>query len=83
MRASEIVLLPEPATPNSALVSPNGSWNETPRSTSLSSNARCTSSKTIAEPDGRLHRGGERDRGAETGVDMRATGTTAPRSAAW
>src|SRR5208337_4128535 len=48
-----IVLLPAPATPNRALVSPNGSWNETPRRTSLSPNARCTSSNTIAEPDGR------------------------------
>src|ERR1043165_1043901 len=43
-----IVLLPAPATPNNAFVSPNGSWNETPHNTSVSSNERCTSSKITA-----------------------------------
>src|SRR5579864_3715117 len=51
-----IVLLPDPATPNRALVSPRGRWNETPRKTALSSKERCTSSKTMAEADGRSTR---------------------------
>src|ERR1700732_1450863 len=43
-----IRLLPDPATPNSALVSPRARRKETPRSTSFSAKARATSSKTTA-----------------------------------
>src|SRR6516164_8553377 len=42
-----IVLLPEPATPSTTLVSPRLSSKETPSSTVKSSNARCTSSKMM------------------------------------
>src|ERR1700683_2036375 len=42
-----IKLLPEPATPNSALVSPRFRWKETPRSTSFSANESTTSSNTM------------------------------------
>src|SRR3984885_7761337 len=41
-------LLPDPATPNTAFVSPRGRWKETPRRTSLSSKAMATSSKIMA-----------------------------------
>src|SRR5581483_3012885 len=51
-RASfRIVLLPEPATPKMALVSPRYSWNEMPSSTCLSSNAMDTSSNWIVMAD--------------------------------
>src|SRR6266849_8517677 len=46
------VLLPEPATPKRAFVSPCANRNETPSSTRLSSNARETSSNRIASADG-------------------------------
>jgi len=44
-------LLPAPATPNSAFVSPKGSRKETPRNTSFSSKDRWTSSNTMANPE--------------------------------
>src|SRR5207302_7907226 len=47
-----IVLLPDPATPKIALVSPRGSWKEIPSRTILSSNEMETSSNTMAAPDG-------------------------------
>src|SRR6266567_2642304 len=65
-----IVLLPDPATPKSAFVSPKGRWNDTPRRTSLSSNERRTSSNTIAEPDGLSVTAATRSMG-RVGVDMR------------
>src|SRR5450631_4017961 len=65
-----IVLLPDPATPNRALVSPKGRWNDTPRRTSFSSNDRCTSSNTMAEPDGRSLTAFARSMG-KVGVDIR------------
>src|SRR5438105_8266861 len=46
-----IVLLPEPATPKSALVSPRARRKEIPSSTTLRSNASSTSSKTTASPE--------------------------------
>src|SRR5579872_3092521 len=47
-----IVLLPEPATPNRALVSPRESENEIPSSTALSLKARKTlSNATTSRPD--------------------------------
>src|SRR5215469_13783894 len=65
-RASfRIVLLPEPATPNTALVSPIGTLKDTPRSTSFCPKLIQTSSKTMANPEFcRSSAGGEsRDRG--------------------
>src|ERR1700722_17305531 len=46
-----MVLLPAPATPNNALVSPNGRRNETPRSTLFSSNASSTFSNSMANAE--------------------------------
>src|SRR6266550_3149659 len=46
-----IVLLPEPATPNRALVSPRGRWKDTPFSTTFSSNAMETLSKITASAE--------------------------------
>src|ERR1700690_393752 len=43
----KIRLLPEPATPKIAFVSPRGSWKETPRNTSLSAKESATSSKRM------------------------------------
>src|SRR5580693_6494694 len=65
-----MVLLPDPATPNSALVSPSGRRNETPRSTLLSSNASSTFSNSMASAaDSRLAEAAE-SRG-KVGADMR------------
>src|SRR5580704_8558718 len=44
-----IRLLPDPATPNSALVSPRASRKETPRSTSFSAKESATSSNTMTD----------------------------------
>src|SRR5713226_6318538 len=49
-----IVLLPDPAMPKIALVSPWASRKEMPFSTSLSSNCRTTSSNATASPAGSL-----------------------------
>src|SRR5882724_6757961 len=64
-----IVLLPAPATPKRAFVSPKGSWKETPRRTALSSKERCTSSNTMAETEDRSAQSGMSGSG---GVDMRS-----------
>src|SRR5882724_11064607 len=45
------VLLPDPATPNRALVSPRGRWKETPFRTTFFSNAMETLSNTTASAD--------------------------------
>src|ERR1700745_330860 len=67
----KIVLLPEPATPNRAFVSPKGNWNETPRRTWLSPKERCTSSKTTAAPEGAVPECGGQSR---VGDDMLVIG---------
>src|SRR5579862_2036445 len=46
-----IVLLPAPATPNSALVSPTASLNDTPRKTSFSPKLNQTSSNSMEKPE--------------------------------
>src|ERR1700722_7694860 len=64
------VLLPDPATPNNALVSPNGRRNETPRSTLLSSNASSTFSNSMANADdSRVEEAAESS--GRVGADMR------------
>ncbi len=65
-----MVLLPDPATPNNALVSPNGRRNETPRSTRFSSNASSTFSNSMANADDSLVAEAAESRG-KVGADMR------------
>src|SRR6266700_874040 len=65
-----IVLLPDPATPNRALVSPTESWKDTARRTALSSKDRCTSSNTMAGSDRRSMTSAVWSRG-RVGADIR------------
>src|SRR4051812_16494464 len=58
-----IVLLPDPATPNSAFVSPTGSLNEIPRRTSVSSKASETSSNSTEKSVCSLPSGVDESRG--------------------
>src|SRR5579871_3729165 len=70
-RASfRIVLLPEPATPNKALVSPRGKRKEMPSSTTCSSKAMATSSKTMTSWEG-SSRATSRIAAGSVGVAMR------------
>src|ERR1700693_259167 len=62
-------LLPDPATPNTAFVSPRGRWKETPRRTSLSSKAIATSSKIMAGAASSFVLATEKSSG-KVGVDM-------------
>src|SRR6202041_3864187 len=62
-------LLPDPATPNTDLVSPRGRREGTPPSTSLSSKAMATSSKTMAGAESSFVVATEESRG-RVGVDM-------------
>src|SRR5579862_1135268 len=65
-----IRLLPEPATPNIAFVSPRGRWKEIPRNTSLLPKASDTSSNTMAGAELSFAVIASESRG-RTGVDMR------------
>ena len=66
-----IRLLPEPATPKIALVSPRGSRKETPRSTSLSAKDSTTSSKTMTGAELSLV-GEVAESSGKVGADMRS-----------